>query len=240
MGTGLAITCAVMGHPFVAVMSTGNSPERARMMRAFGAEVVLVPQVDGAPGNVTGADLTAVEETAQTVTAERKGFRADQFIRPANTRAHEMTTAAELWDQSQGLLTAFCDFVGSGGTLGGVAKALGAKGVACYGVEPQGAEALGGGDVSKPAHPIQGGGYGIEKLEHLHDVTIAGLVTVSGQEAIEAARDLARLEGIFGGYSGGANVAAAAKLLDGPQRGGVVAALICDSGMKYLSTDLWP
>lgn len=239
MGTGLAIVCAVEGHPFVATMSAGNSPERARMMRALGAEVVLVEQVDGTPGNVTGADLAAVEKTAQRLTAERKAFRADQFVRPANVLAHASGTASEIWAQSDGHVTAFCDLVGSGGTLGGVAQALTGKGVACYAVEPQGAEVLGQGDTSQPAHPIQGGGYGMAELAHLDRVDLAGTVVVSGAEAIATARDLARTEGIFGGFSGGANVAAAAKLLAEQEKGGVIAALICDSGMKYLSTELW-
>ena len=82
MGTGLAIVCAVLGHPFVAVMSEGNSEERARMMRALGAEVVLVRQAEGArPGEVSGADLALVEEEARRITKDRAAFRADQFAR---------------------------------------------------------------------------------------------------------------------------------------------------------------
>ena len=94
MGTGLAIVCGVLGHPFVAVMSEGNSPERARMMRSLGAEVVLVPQAPGAqPGEVSGADLALVDAAAQNETTQRGAFRADQFVRRANTDAHEAGTA---------------------------------------------------------------------------------------------------------------------------------------------------
>jgi cysteine synthase A len=132
MGTGLALVCSVLGHPFVAVMSTGNSEERARMMRALGAEVVLVPQADGSkPGEVSGEDLALVEAEAQRLTQELSAFRADQFERVENTLAHEAGTAPEIWAQSDGSVTAFCDFVGSGGTLGGCARFFGPKGVRC-------------------------------------------------------------------------------------------------------------
>jgi cysteine synthase A len=229
MGTGLAIVCGVLGHPFVAVMSEGNSEERARMMRALGAEVVLVPQAGGSrPGEVSGADLALVEEAAQRITAERGAFRADQFARAGNPRAHETGTAPEIWDQSGGAVTAFCDFIGSGGTLGGAARFFGPRGVRCYAVEPDRAE-----------HPIQGGGYSMPDLAHLESAKLAGTVTVSGEEAAYHARLLARREGIFGGYSAGANLAAAVRLLEGPERGGCVAFVVCDSGLKYLSTDLW-
>ena len=229
MGTGLSIVCGVLGHPFVAVMSEGNSEERARMMRALGAEVVLVPQAEGSKrGEVSGADLALVEEAAQRITAERGAFRADQFAREGNPRAHETGTAPEIWEQSEGAVTAFCDFIGSGGTLGGAARFFGEKGVRCYAVEPD-----------RPEHPIQGGGYSMPDLVHLEGVSLAGTETVSGVEAAEHARLLARKEGIFGGYSAGANLAAAVRLLKGKESGGCVAFVVCDSGLKYLSTDLW-
>ncbi|ETA54029.1 PLP-dependent cysteine synthase family protein [Ponticoccus alexandrii] len=240
MGTGLAIVCGVLGHPFVAVMSEGNSIERARMMRALGAEVVLVPQAPGSiAGEVSGADLALVEEAAQRLTAERGAFRADQFGHPGNPAAHETGTGPEIWAQSGGSVTAFCDFVGSGGTLAGTARALAPKGVRCYAVEPEGTEALSGGNTGTPGHPILGGGYGMAALTHLHGAPLSGTRIVSGVGARDHARLLARTEGIFGGYSSGANLAAAAELLRGPEKGGTVAIVICDSGLKYLSADLW-
>lgn len=242
MGTGLAIVCAVLGHPFVAVMSRGNSPERARMMNALGAEVVLVDQAPaGRPGEVSGADLALVEEAAQRITVERRAFRADQFRHPGNPGAHEAGTGPELWADSGGTLTAFADFAGSGGTYAGTIRALKRLGdVRGYVVEPEGAAALSGMPVTNPAHPIQGGGYSMARLDFLDDVPVDGFLSVSGADATEAARRLARTEGIFGGYSAGANIAAAVSLLSGPERGGVVGVVICDSGLKYLSTDLWP
>lgn len=240
MGTGLAIVCGILGHPFVAVMSAGNSVERARMMRALGAEVILVPQAPGGhPGQVSGDDLALVELAAQRITDARNAFRADQFSVASNPKAHETGTAPEIWDQTDGQITAFCDFMGSGGTLAGCAAFLRPRGVRCYGVEPEGAEAVSAGDRTRPDHPIQGGGYMMADLAHLHDADIAGFMTVSGTEAREHARLLARREGVFGGFSAGANLAAAVKLLRGPEQGGNVAFVVCDSGLKYLSTDLW-
>lgn len=240
MGTGLAIVCGVMGHPFVAVMSRGNSPERASMMRALGAEVIIVEQANGSvEGSVSGADLALVEEAAQAICADRDAFRADQFTRDGNPSAHESGTAPEIWEASNGELSAFCDFVGSGGTLGGCARFFAPRGVRCYAVEPVGAEALSQGDLSKPGHPIQGGGYLMADLRHLHSAELSGNLTVTGEDAKAHARLLARHEGIFGGFSGGANLAAAVQLLRGPEHGGTIAFVVCDSGLKYLSTDLW-
>ena len=240
MGTGLAIVCAVLGHPFIAVMSAGNSVERARMMRALGAEVVLVPQAPGGiPGQVSGADLALVEAEAQRLTSTCRAFRADQFRHPGNPAAHETGTGPEIWAQSGGTVTAFCDFAGSGGTLGGAARFFAQHGVRSYAVEPAGAAALAREPVTLPDHPIQGGGYAMADLDHLRGVPLAGTLTVTGDQARDHARMLARKEGIFAGYSAGANLAGALQLLAGPEAGGTVAIVICDSGLKYLSTDLW-
>lgn len=240
MGTGLAIVCGILGHPFVAVMSAGNSVERARMMRALGAEVVIVPQAAGSkPGEVSGADLAMVDEAAQRITRDRGAFRADQFGHAGNPKAHESGTGPEIWAQSDGAVTAFCDFAGSGGTLAGAAAYLGPKGVRCYAVEPEGACAIAGETVTQAEHPIQGGGYAMGDLVHLNGTALAGHLSVTGDAAREGARLLAQSEGIFAGFSAGANLAAAVELLRGPEKGGCVAIVMCDSGLKYLSTDLW-
>ena len=242
MGTGLAIVCAIKGYPFVAVMSKGNSPERARQMTALGAEVVLVDQLPGSvPGEVSGADLEEVEKEAQRLTKERGAFRADQFHRDGAWLAHYHGTGPEIWSQSGGDIDAFADFAGTGGTYAGVTRALKERkpGIRCYVVEPEGAASIAGQKVTRPNHPIQGGGYAIAQLDFLHDVPVDGYLTVSGEEARKTTRDLARLEGVFAGFSSGANVAAALSLLAGEMRGQTVAVMICDSGLKYLSTDLW-
>ncbi len=124
-GTGLAIVCGIKCHPFVAVMSQGNSPERARMMRALGAEVVLVDQAgDSVPGQVSGADLQFVEEAARAIARERGAFLVDQFYRAGNFRAHYLHTGPEILDQAGCRIDAFCDFAGTGGSFAGCAAAF--------------------------------------------------------------------------------------------------------------------
>jgi cysteine synthase A len=225
-GTGLAIVCAVRGHPFVAVMSRGNSAERARMMRALGAEVVLVEQTaESREGQVSGRDLELVEEAAQRITRERGAFRADQFRHPGNFRAHYLHTGPEIWEHTGGEFDVFCDFAGTGGTFAGCAAAFRERGAKaeCVLVEPAGEH-----------HRIQGGGYGME-LPMLERARPDAVVTATDEEAMTCARRLAREEGIFAGFSSGANVAAALRLA----RGKTVVTVINDSGLKYLSTDLW-
>jgi cysteine synthase A len=242
MGAGLAIVCRIKGYPFVAVMSKGNSPERARMMTALGAEVVLVDQLpDSPPGEVSGADLALVEETAQRLTKERGAFRADQFHRDGAWKAHYQTTGPEFWEQSGGALDAFADFAGTGGTYAGVTRFLKERkpDIRCYLVEPKDAAALAGQAVTRPNHPIQGGGYALADLDFLKGVPVDGYLQVSGEEARATTRALALEEGIFAGFSSGANVAAALQLLAGEMRGRTIAVMICDSGLKYLSTGLW-
>jgi len=227
-GTGLAIVCAVKGHPFIAVMSRGNSGERARMMRALGAEVVLVDQAAGSrPGEVSGDDLALVEAAAQQITRDRGAFRADQFRHQGNFRAHYLHTAREILDATGGQFDAFCDFAGSGGTFAGCAGAFKEcnSAITCCLVEPD-----------SPQHRIQGGGYSMPELPLLRPEHVDGRIVVSDREATAIARRLAREEGIFAGFSSGANVAAALRLLNGR----TVVTIINDSGLKYLSTDLWP
>ncbi len=241
-GTGLAIVCAVKGYPFVAVMSRGNSMERARMMAALGAEVVLVDQLPGSqPGQVSGGDLAQVEAEAQRIVQQRGAFRADQFHLPGNARAHFLHTGPEIIAQSGGAIDAFCDFAGTGGSFAGCAAAFKEYNpkIRCYLVEPAGAAVLAGQQLTQPNHRIQGGGYAINDLAMLRPEHIDGYLQISDEVAIHTARRLAREEGVFAGFSSGANVAAALELLNGPHRGQTIVVLLNDSGLKYLSTDLW-
>lgn len=240
-GTGLAVVCAVRGYPFVAVMSAGNSEERLLMMRALGAEVVLVDQgPGGVDGHVTGDDLALVEQVAQRVATDRDAFRADQFRLSGNSDAHDDGTGAEIWRQC-GPVDAFCDFVGTGGTFAGVARSLKRRdpNIGCFVVEPAGAEALAGGDVDRPGHRIQGGGYAMESLPQIDSTLIDGHLAVEDGEAIDGARRLARQEGIFAGFSAGACLVGAERLLATEYAGATVVIVLADSGMKYLTTDLW-
>jgi cysteine synthase A len=240
-GTGLAIVCSIRGHLFVAVMSRGNSEERARMMQALGAEVVLVDQLPGSrPGQVSGGDLEKVEEETRRIVRERGAFRANQFTLGGSFRAHYLHTGPEILAQSGGAIDAFCDFAGTGGTFGGCARAFkeADPSIRCYLVEPENAAALAGHPVTNPDHRIQGGGYAMPDLELIDPQWVDGYLRVSDETAIAAARRLAREEGVFAGFSSGANIAAALELLE--QRPGItVAVVMCDSGLKYLSTDLW-
>lgn len=241
-GTGLSIVCAVKGYPFVAVMSRGNSSERARMMRALGAEVILIEQMPGSkPGQVSGGDLELVEQAAQRIARERGAFRADQFHLPGSSRAHYLHTGPEILRQSGGRLDAYCEYVGTGSTFGGCAAAFKEHDprIACYVVEPAGAAVLAGKPVTDPNHRIQGGGYGMTELALLNRKYADGYLQVTDEEAMLTARRLAKEEGVFAGFSSGANVAAAFQLLKTVQRGKTVAVLLPDSGLKYLSTDLW-
>lgn len=242
MGTGLAIVCAVKGYPFVAVMSKGNSPERARMMHAFGAEVVLVDQCPGSkPGEVSGDDLELVDAETIRLARERNAFRADQFGHEGNLRAHYYGTGPEIWSQCDGQLDAFCDFAGSGGTFAGCTKFFKEMNpdIHCFVVEPDGAATLAGEGVTNADHPIQGGGYAMSELSQLDDIAPYGFLKVSSQVAIDGTRRLAREEGIFAGFSTGANLSAALQLLAGPLPGATIVIIACDSGLKYFSTDLW-
>jgi cysteine synthase A len=241
-GTGLAIVCAVKGYPFVAVMSKGNSMERARMMSALGAEVVLVDQLpDSQPGQVSGGDLELVEREAQKIVRERHAFRADQFRLSGNARAHYLHTGPEILRQAMGDIDVFCDFVGSGGSFAGCAAAFKEHNpsILCFIVEPADAAILAGKPVTQPNHRIQGGGYSMAELPMLKSEHIDGYLQVTDAEAIQTARRLAKEEGIFAGFSSGANVAAALQLLKTTCSGKTVVVLLNDSGLKYLSTDLW-
>lgn len=241
-GTGLAIVCGIKGYPFVAVMSRGNSMERARMMAALGAEVILVDQLPGSPpGQVSGGDLAVVEQTTERIVRARGAFRADQFRLAGSFRAHYLQTGPEFIRQSGGSIDAFCDFVGSGGTFAGCAAAFKEfnPAIKCFVVEPAGAAVLAGESVSHPNHRIQGGGYARPDLPLIDRSHIDGFLQVSDEEAMETARLLARKEGVFAGFSAGANVAAALRLLQTDFRGQTIAVVLCDSGLKYLSTDLW-
>jgi cysteine synthase A len=225
-------------------MSAGNSVERRRQLQALGAEVELVPQAPGSsPGQVSGADLALVEARTEELVRELHAFRPDQFRNPNAVRAHELTTGAEIWEQTGGQVAAFVASVGTGGTFVGVARALKGRNpaVRCYAAEPAGAPYIAQGPeaVRAPNHKIQGTGYAMVPPLWEPDL-VDGFLTVTDARAVEVARRLAAREGVFGGYSGGANVAAALDVARQVAPGALVTTLICDTGLKYLSTDLYP
>lgn len=236
MGSGLAVVCGVLGHPFTAVMPAGNSPERARMLEALGAEVVLVPQVDGRPGEVTGSDVHAATAVAVDLARRRGAFYVDQFNNPSCLAAHEEGTGPEIWEELGGGLDAFVAIVGTGGTFLGISRYLKSRrsGIVCAAIEPEGAEALAGKPVVKPKHRLQGTGYGV--IPPHWDPTLADVfLAVSDPEAVEWRRRLAVREGLHVGFSSAANVCAAARLLSSGRLppGATVVTLLCDTGLKY-------
>ncbi|OWP54676.1 MAG: cysteine synthase [Cuniculiplasma sp. C_DKE] len=241
MGTGLAIVCAVKGYKFIAVMSEGNSVERRRMLSALGAEVVLVPQApSGKPGFVSGEDLELVETQTKELASKLNAYRPDQFNNPDGAKAHEETTGQEIWSQMDGKIDAFVTYVGSGGTFVGTSRALKNhnKNVKCFVVEPESAPYLAGKKILSTRHRIQGGGYAF-KPPFWDNSLVDGYLTVSDEEAMNSARNLAAKEGIFAGYSSGANVAACLKTAEVLEKDSCVVTILPDSGLKYLSTDLF-
>ncbi|BDE06110.1 cysteine synthase [Vulcanimicrobium alpinum] len=234
MGAGLALVCGAFGHPFVAVMSRGNSPARAAMMRGLGAAVELVAQVDGSPGRVTGADIDAATRRARAIADERCAFFVDQFANADCVLAHETTTGPEL-RAALPRIDAFVACVGSGATLIGTLRDLKrrdrrVRGVA---VEPHGAAVLAGEAVTKAAHLLQGTGYA--RIPPLWDASLVdAYASVTDEDASAERATLGRM-GFYVGFSSAANVLAARRLLaSGTLRdGAVVATVLCDTGLKY-------
>ena len=242
MGAGLAVVCGALGHPFIAVMSRGNSVERARQMMALGAEVVLVDQAsDSVPGRVSGADLERVVQRTAEIVTERGAYEADQFVNPACVAAHENQTGPEIWTQSGGQVDVFVDIVGTGASFTGIARYLRRKNPSArtYLLEPAGAAVLAGQPATNPSHMLQGAGYCRTDLPLLDRSLVTDYLQVTDAEATAAARHLAAQEGILGGFTTGAHLAAAWKLLSGREEGTTVVFLVCDSGLKYMSTDLY-
>lgn len=236
LGAGLAVVCNLFGNPFLAVMSSGNSPARAKMLERLGATVVLVQQVDGSAGMVTGRDIEAATIKAKELAIETDGFYVDQFNNPSCVNAHYRGTGPEIWRDLNGNLSAFVAAAGSGGTFIGCSKYLKSQNskLFCATVEPAGARVLAGDPVINAKHLIQGVGYGI-KLPHWQGHLVDEYLCVSDEEVVFYKDLLARKEGIYAGYSAAANICASVKLIESGALGDspVVATVLCDTGLKY-------
>jgi cysteine synthase A len=224
-GISLAMIAAVRGYRCVLVMPEDMSVERRYVLRAYGAEIVLTPAVEG----MSGAVGRALELLAQTPVA----FMPSQFENPANPESHAEGTAREILEQTAGDITAFVTGVGTGGTLSGVGRVLretlGSK-VRLVAVEPAASAVLSGRPPGM--HGIQGLGAGfIPSI--LERELIDQVVTVSDVAAERMARRIAREEGMLVGPSSGANVHAAVEVATSLTSGCVVTVL-CDSGERYL------
>jgi cysteine synthase A len=241
-GIGLAVVAAVRGYRFHAVMSEGNSVERQRMLRALGAEVVLVPQAPGGvPGNVSGEDLALVARRAAELTEKLHAFRPDQFSNRSGFDAHEDTTGPEIWEQTGGAVDAFVASVGTAGTFVGVARALKQRNPAirCIAAEPARTRTLAGCAITSPHHKIQGTGYNMVPPGWAPELCDEYL-GVTDDDAVRTARLLATREGIVAGFSSGANVWAALQIARTARDESVIVTMCPDTGLKYLSTDLFP
>ena len=233
MGSGLAVVCRQFGNPFLAVMSKGNSPERIRIIKALGGEVLLAEQVDGSPGMVTGKDIEHASHVAIEIAEKKKGFYVDQFNNPSGIMAHFNSTGPEIW-QDLPEIDAYTATIGTGGLFIGTSKFLKLmnKNIKCVAVEPSGASILKTGKIVNPQHIIQGTGYGMVP-SHWDSTLADDIITVSDTEVLEMTKRLSSEQGLYVGYSSGANVMVALKYAAiNPEIKNIVT-ILCDTGYKY-------
>ncbi len=230
-GIALAMVAAARGYEVVLTMPDTFSAERRTMLRAYGARLVLTPGAEGMQGAVDRA-LALAEEGDDT-------FVPQQFLNPANPEIHRRTTGEEIWADTGGEVDAFVAGVGTGGTLTGVGRLLKARRpeALVVAVEPAESPVLSGGAAGP--HRIQGIGAGF--VPEVFDRSVCDeVLTVSGEDAIATARDLARLEGVLVGVSAGASAFAAGQIARrSAMRGKVIVTVLCDTGERYLSTPLF-
>ena len=230
-GISLAFVAASKGYRCVLTMPETMSIERVRMIEHLGAEVVLTPKEEGIGGAFTAADR---------LTEEIDGaVQAGQFVNPANPEIHRRTTALEIWNDTGGKVDIFISGVGTGGTITGVSEVLKQRNPDLRSIarEPELSPVLSGGDPGP--HKIQGIGAGF--VPGILDTDIIDeIVTVSNDEAFAMARKLAPLEGIAGGISSGAALAAALEMAERPENDGKTIVVIVPSfAERYLSTALF-
>lgn len=228
-GIGLAMCCAVMGLKIIIVMPESMSIERRKMIQGYGAELVLTPKEQGMQG--------AVDKAEELTKQYKNSFMPMQFANMANPLAHIETTSKEIFEDTDGKVDIFVAGIGTGGTATGVAKGLKdlKPSVKVYGVEPLESPLLTEGKAGP--HKIQGIGANFVP-EIYKNGKLDGVMTISGDEAIEKAKYLAKNKGILAGISSGANLAAALKLSEqNPDK--LIVTVMCDFGERYLSTELF-
>lgn len=235
-GCGLAVVCAVLGHPLTLTMSAGNSAQRASMMEGLGAKCIKVPQVEGKYGNVTVADVKEAEKEALKLVEKTGAFYVNQFYNDLNADSHYHITGPEIWRQTGQRVDAFIATVGTAGTFAGTSRFLKEKNpnIKCFVAEPTGSEAIKGCPITKPLHLLQGSGYGCVPNLFKYD-TLDGTLSITDEEAVKYKKLIGEKEGLYVGYTSGANIAAAVKLLESGKlpKDAWVVTLLCDSGLKY-------
>lgn len=233
MGAGLAVVCKQFGNPFLAVMSKGNSPERMKIIKALGADVLLTDQVDGTKGKVTGKDIAYASKIGREFAQKNKGFYVDQFNNPSGLKAHFATTGPEIWADLPAI-DAYVASIGTGGTFLGTSKFLKSKNtkIRCIAVEPVNAAIIKTGRVKNPKHIIQGIGYSL--IPPQWDKGLADeIMTVTDSEVAEMTRKICSEQGLYVGYSSGANVIAALKYAEMHEEVKNIVTILCDTGYKY-------
>lgn len=230
-GIALAYVSAARGYRLILTMPDTMSVERRNLLQAYGAELVLTPGAEGMNGAIRKARELAAELP--------NSFIPNQFENPANPQIHKVTTAEEIWNDTDGEVDIFVAGVGTGGTLSGVGEVLKSKkpGVKIVAVEPTGSPVLSG---EKPGpHKIQGIGAGFIPKTMNMDI-VDEIILVKNEEAFETSRQLASTEGLLVGISSGAAAFAATQLAKRPEnKGKTIVCLLPDTGERYLSTGLF-
>jgi cysteine synthase A len=230
-GIGLAFIAAAKGYRLILTMPESMTVERRKLLALFGAEIVLTPAQLGMRG--------AVDKATELLASTPGAFMPQQFKNDANPQAHRETTAEEIWAVTDGMVDILVAGVGTGGTITGCGEVLKKKNKALkvIAVEPKDSPVLSGG---KPGpHKIQGIGAGF--VPDVLDMNLVDeVMKISNDDAIQTARDLAVKEGILAGISAGANVCAAVEVSKRPEnKGKVIVTFICDTGERYISTEMY-
>ncbi|MBW2510830.1 MAG: cysteine synthase A [Deltaproteobacteria bacterium] len=228
-GIGISLVGTIKGYQVVLTMPDTMSMERRRLLGAFGAELILTPGAKGMRGAI---------EKAEEIAAERKAFMPQQFCNPANPKVHLETTGPEILRDLDNQVDALVAGVGTGGTITGAGQAIKNQNpdVLIVAVEPADSAVLSGGEPGP--HKIQGIGAGFVP-DVLNTAIYSRIITVSNEDAMQTARGLARDEGIFVGISAGANVFAARQVAAQLGQGQNVVTILCDTGERYLSTNIF-
>jgi cysteine synthase A len=230
-GIGLAFICAAKGYRLILTMPESMSIERRKLIKLFGAEVVLTPAELGMTG--------AVRKAEQLVAENPGSFMPQQFKNPANPQVHRETTAKEIWMDTDGDIDVFVAGVGTGGTLTGCAEVLKQhnKNIKAVAVEPKDSPVLSGGRPGP--HKIQGIGAGFIP-EVLNIELIDEIIQVANDDAMETTRRLAAKEGIMAGISSGAAMWAAIRLSQRPEnQNKTIVTILPDTGERYISTGMF-